>query len=86
LGGEHAIPTFSKLVVPNIGLRPVFWEVSQLGTVAKNLEITMSDNILKKIIVTAVALIGLAMWAMLGHVEQSECLNNCPTDFSASSR
>jgi hypothetical protein len=46
----------------------------------------MSDKVLKKIIVTAVALIGLAMWTMLGHLEQSECLNDCPTDFSASSR
>ena len=46
----------------------------------------MSDDTLKKIVVTAVALIGLAIWTMSGHVEQSECLNNCPTDLSASKR
>jgi hypothetical protein len=46
----------------------------------------MSDDILKKIIVTAVALVGLAVWTMRGQVEQGECLNNCPTDFSASGR
>ena len=84
LGGEHAVPKFPKLVLPNIGLGPAFWEVCQKQS--RKLEIAMSDDVLKKLIVTAVALIGLAMWAMQGHVEQSECLNNCPTDFSASSR
>jgi hypothetical protein len=47
----------------------------------------MNDDFLKKIIVTAVALIGLASWMVLGHVERKEeCLNNCATDFSASRR
>jgi hypothetical protein len=84
LGSEHAVPAFPNLVVPNIGLGPVSWEVSQKQL--RKLEIAISDDVLKKLIVTAVALVGLAMWAMQGHIEQSECLNNCPTDFSASSR
>jgi hypothetical protein len=46
----------------------------------------MTDAILKKIIVTVMAFIALAIWMMSGHVEQSECLNNCPTDLSASKR
>jgi hypothetical protein len=45
----------------------------------------MSDNVLKTLIVTAVALIGLATLAMQGHREKRECLYNCPTDFSANS-
>jgi hypothetical protein len=47
----------------------------------------MNDDFLKKIIVTAVALLGLASWMVLGHVERKEeCLNNCATDFSANRR
>jgi hypothetical protein len=47
----------------------------------------MDDDFLKKIIVTTVALLGLASWMMLGHVEQKEqCFNNCATDFSANRR
>jgi hypothetical protein len=84
LGGEHAIPTFSKLVVPNIDLRPVSWEFFKEQS--RKPEKAMSDNILKMVIVTVVALIGLAVWTMRGQVEQGECLNNCATDFSASGR
>jgi hypothetical protein len=47
----------------------------------------MNDEFLKKIIVTAVALLGLASWMVLDHSERKdECLNNCATDFSANRR
>jgi hypothetical protein len=47
----------------------------------------MNDDFLKKIIVTAVALLGLASWMVLDHFERKdECLNNCATDFSANRR
>jgi hypothetical protein len=47
----------------------------------------MNDDFLKKIIVTAVALLGLASWMVLDHSERKdECLNNCATDFSANRR
>jgi len=83
LGGENAITTLCELVVQTPDLRPVSREIFQ--SQSRKLA-AMSDDIVKKIIVTAVALIGLAMWTMLGHVKQGECLNNCPTDFSASRR
>jgi hypothetical protein len=59
-------------------LAHLFWE---------QIQIAMSEEFLKKIIVTAVALLGLVSWIVLGHVEpKEECLNNCATDFSANRR
>jgi hypothetical protein len=53
----------------------------------EQIQIAMNEEFLKKIIVTAVALLGLASWMVLGHVEsKEECLNNCATDFSAHRR
>jgi hypothetical protein len=47
----------------------------------------MNEEFLKKIIVTAIALLGLTSWMVLAHVEpQEECRNNCATDFSANRR
>jgi len=47
----------------------------------------MNDDSVKKIIVTAVALLGLASWMVLDHFERKdECLNNCATDLSANRR
>jgi hypothetical protein len=53
----------------------------------EQIQTAMNEEFLKKIIVTAVALFGLASWMVLGHVEsKEECLNNCATDFSAHRR
>jgi hypothetical protein len=53
----------------------------------EQIQTAMSEEFLKKIIVTAVALLGLASWMVLGHVGPKEdCLNNCATDFSANRR
>jgi hypothetical protein len=52
-----------------------------------DLQIAMNEEFLKKIIVTAIALLGLTSWLVLAHVEpKEECLNNCATDFSANRR
>jgi hypothetical protein len=53
----------------------------------EQIQTAMNEEFLKKIIVTAVALLGLASWMVLGHVgPKGECLNNCATDFSAHRR
>jgi hypothetical protein len=44
----------------------------------------MTDDTLKKIIVTAVVLIALLGWRL--HEPAGNCLNNCPTDISAQRR
>jgi hypothetical protein len=47
----------------------------------------MNEEFLKKIIVTAIALLGLTSWMVLARVEpKDECRNNCATDFSANRR
>jgi hypothetical protein len=74
-------------VVPHIGIGSVLREVSQLGTGTQNPKIAVSDELLKKVLVTVVAILGLAVWGMLGHAERTDdCLSNCVTDFSANRR
>jgi len=64
-------------------VRTVFGLLFQIS----DLQIAMNEEFLKKIIVTAIALLGLTSWLVLAHVEpKEECLNNCATDFSANRR
>jgi hypothetical protein len=66
-----------------VAVRTVFGVSFQIS----DLQIAMNEEFLKKIIVTAIALLGLISWMVLAHVEpKEECLNNCPTDFSANRR
>ena len=46
----------------------------------------VTDNTLKKIIVTAIAFVGLAVWLAREPEKSKDCSNNCVTDFSASRR
>jgi hypothetical protein len=46
----------------------------------------VTDNTLKKIIVTAIVFVGLAVWLAREPEKSKDCPNHCVTDFSASRR
>ena len=48
--------------------------------------LVVTDNTLKKVIVTAIAFVGLAVWLAREPEKSKDCPNHCVTDFSASRR
>jgi hypothetical protein len=44
----------------------------------------LTNDLLAKLVVIAVLLIGLIVWRALEREQPTTCHSNCPTDFSAS--